>query len=155
MTLEKPPTTLGENQFESSPLFLINSLYREIEKYRKFQQPVFLLILKPVHKLRLDFHVKQKHKFTAESTILNVVRTTLKTVSEQLYGLLENCARNFVLLYGLYENHKSLFQPRKPCQLSLRMRASHYCFSSSKSVPPCYCTNLKKRAHCCCTKIYL
>ena len=29
MTLEKPPTTLGENQFESSFLFLENAFYSE------------------------------------------------------------------------------------------------------------------------------
>ena len=44
MTLEKPPTTLGENQFESSSLFLENAFYREkifqqkLAKQKFFQQ---------------------------------------------------------------------------------------------------------------------
>ena len=44
LTLEKPPTTLGENQFESSSLFLENAFYREnfqqinFSKNRNFQQ---------------------------------------------------------------------------------------------------------------------
>ena len=37
MTLEKPPTTLGENQFESS-LFLINAFTVRQNLQQKFQQ---------------------------------------------------------------------------------------------------------------------
>ena len=38
MTLEKPPTTLGENQFESSFLFLENAFTERWNIQKKFQQ---------------------------------------------------------------------------------------------------------------------
>ena len=41
MTLEKPPTTLGENQFESSFLFLENAFYSERNIQQKNQQANF------------------------------------------------------------------------------------------------------------------
>ena len=55
MTLKKPPTTLGENQFESFSLFSEYCLYSETEKHsKKFQQPNYRLISISVlaHRLR-------------------------------------------------------------------------------------------------------
>ena len=45
LTLEKPPTTLGENQFESSFLFLENAFYSEINIQQKNQQTDFTTYL--------------------------------------------------------------------------------------------------------------
>ena len=56
MTLEKPPTTLGENQSESFSLFFWkNAFYSETWKtQKKFQQPIYRLISISVlaHRLR-------------------------------------------------------------------------------------------------------
>ena len=41
VTLEKPPTTLGENQFESSSLFLKNVFLQQENFSKKLQQNVF------------------------------------------------------------------------------------------------------------------
>ena len=43
VTLEKPPTTLGENQFESSFLFLKNAFYSE-RNIQKNQQVNFYIL---------------------------------------------------------------------------------------------------------------
>ena len=45
MTLEEPPTTLGENQFESSSLFLENAFTEKWNIQEKFQQIKYRLIL--------------------------------------------------------------------------------------------------------------
>ena len=84
MTLEKPPTTLGENQFESFSLFSEYCFYSETEitQQKKLQQPHKCTYLKNRAQPPPRFRAKQKQKFTAENTALNVVRTTPKIVSK-------------------------------------------------------------------------
>src|ERR1700733_3059735 len=63
VTLEKPPTTLGENQFESSSLFLKNVFLQQENFSKKLQQNNF-------------FFSKQTYPFSAQ-------RTTWKLLSFQ------------------------------------------------------------------------
>ena len=62
VTLEKPPTTLGENQFESSSLFLKNVFLQQENFSKKLQQN--------------NFFSKQTYSFSAQ-------RTTWKLLSFQ------------------------------------------------------------------------
>ena len=54
MTLEKPPTTLGENQFESSFLFLENAFYSERNIQQKISKQTLQLISFSVLNHRLE-----------------------------------------------------------------------------------------------------
>ena len=70
MTLEKPPTTLGENQFESSFLFLENVFYndRNIQQ-KKISKQTLQLISFSVFNHRLGKCANSKNR-----TSINVVR---------------------------------------------------------------------------------
>ena len=59
VTLEKPPTTLGENQFESSSLFLKNVFLQQENFSKKLQQN--------------DFFSKQTYPFSAQRTTWKLV----------------------------------------------------------------------------------
>src|SRR6202020_1112788 len=63
VALEKPPTTLGENQFESSSLFLKNVLLQQenfSKNYRKIILFYFILFF--------IFFSKQTYPFSAQQT---------------------------------------------------------------------------------------
>lgn len=59
VTLEKPPTTLGENQFESSSLFLKNVFLQQENFSKKLQQN--------------NFFSKQTYPFSAQRTTWKLV----------------------------------------------------------------------------------
>ena len=87
MTLEKPPTTLGENQFESSSLFLENAFYREKIFSAKNQQ-------------NRNFSSKQNLSvFSPNDNLKNAVRA-VRTV--QMYGCTDrtDCTDGRTDLYG-------------------------------------------------------
>ena len=66
VTLEKPPTTLGENQFESSSLFMENAFYSE---------KIFS---------KTNFSSKQTYQFSALQRIWKFVVRVVRTV--RMYG---------------------------------------------------------------------
>ena len=66
MTLEKPPTTLGENQFESSSLFLKISFYSEKFSAKNQQTNLQLISFPMLH---------SKLEIIANTTSINVVRS--------------------------------------------------------------------------------
>ena len=64
MTLENPPTTLGENQFESFSLFSEYCFYSDAEIYiaKKLQQLRNRTYLENRAKPHLDFHAHKTEK---------------------------------------------------------------------------------------------
>ena len=64
MTLEKPPTTLGENQFESFSLFSEYCFYSDAEIYtvKKLQQLRNKTYLEKRAKIHLSFYAHKTKK---------------------------------------------------------------------------------------------
>lgn len=114
VTLEKPHTTLGENQFESSSLFLKIAFYSE-KFLAKNQQANLQLISFPMLHSKLEItanriaiNVVQSPRFSCPLSTLNVaicpsfcVQKNQQTTPRFLYKpLLENCAKICISLYA-------------------------------------------------------
>ena len=140
MTLEKPPTTLGENQFESSFLFLENAFYSERNIQQKFSKQTLQLISFSVLNHRLGKCANGKNR-----TAINVVRpprfscpkicnkcsctTSTKSMQTAINAAVQNldfCAKNTTelcctestLIFVQEDSHLLYGLPRNSCQLN-------------------------------------